>query len=91
MKTKLGVNIDHVATIREARKINEPDPIYAVTLCELAGADCITAHLREDRRHINDRDVRLIREVVKTRFNLEMSCVHEIVEIALDINSSANS
>ncbi len=85
MQTKLGVNIDHIATIREARKTNEPDPVFAVSICELSGADCITAHLREDRRHINDRDIRLINEVVKTKFNLEMSCADKIVEIALDL------
>ncbi|MBU0651221.1 pyridoxine 5'-phosphate synthase [bacterium] len=85
MQTKLGVNIDHVATIREARKTNEPDVVCAVLLSELAGAHCITAHLREDRRHINDRDVRLIKQVAKTKFNLEMSCAQEIVNIALEI------
>jgi len=86
MKTKLGVNIDHIATIREARKTYEPDPALAVGICELAGASCITAHLREDRRHINDRDVKIIKQVTHTKFNLEMSCAEEIVKIALDIN-----
>ncbi|MCB4204506.1 pyridoxine 5'-phosphate synthase [Deferribacterales bacterium Es71-Z0220] len=82
---KLGVNIDHVATVRQARRINEPDPVYAVTLAELGGADGITIHLREDRRHIQDRDVYLIKEVAKTRLNLEMACVNEIIEVALDV------
>lgn len=82
---KLGVNIDHVATVRQARRINEPDPVYAVTLAELGGADGITIHLREDRRHIQDRDVYLIKEVAKTRLNLEMACVDEIINIAMDV------
>lgn len=80
---KLGVNIDHVATVRQARKIDEPDPAYAVVLAELGGADGITIHLREDRRHISDRDVKIIKEIVKTRLNLEMACVDEITEIAI--------
>jgi len=84
---KLGVNIDHVATLREARyrgrDRGEPDPIEAALICEAAGAHGITAHLREDRRHILDRDVAKLREVVKTRFNLEMANAREIVEIAL--------
>jgi pyridoxine 5-phosphate synthase len=81
----LGVNIDHVATIRQARQANEPDPIAAAILAELAGADGITAHLREDRRHIQDRDVRLLRETVSTRLNLEMAATAEMVKIALDL------
>jgi pyridoxine 5-phosphate synthase len=84
---KLGVNIDHVATLREARyrgkERGEPDPIEAALICEAAGAHGITAHLREDRRHILDRDVKKLREVVKTRLNLEMANAPEIVEIAL--------
>jgi pyridoxine 5-phosphate synthase len=84
---KLGVNIDHVATLREARYRGrgqgEPDPVQAAQLCEAAGAHGITAHLREDRRHIQDRDVWRLREVVKTRLNLEMANVPEIIEIAL--------
>jgi pyridoxine 5-phosphate synthase len=81
----LGVNIDHVATIRQARQANEPDPIAAAALAELAGADGITAHLREDRRHIQDRDVRLLRETVATHLNLEMAATEEMVSIALNL------
>lgn len=80
---KLGVNIDHVATIRQARRTIEPDPIWAAALAELAGADGITIHLREDRRHIQDRDVRLIRETSQVKLNLEMATAEEIVEIAI--------
>ncbi len=81
----LGVNIDHVATIRQARGTNEPDPVAAACLAELAGADGITAHLREDRRHIQDRDVRILRETVSTHLNLEMAATDEMVQIALTI------
>nr|AAM82709.1 PdxJ [Synechococcus elongatus PCC 7942 = FACHB-805] len=81
----LGVNIDHVATVRQARRTVEPDPIAAAVLAELAGAEGITAHLREDRRHIQDRDVRLLRQTVRTRLNLEMAATDEMVAIALDI------
>jgi pyridoxine 5-phosphate synthase len=81
---ELSVNVDHVATIREARKTNEPDPVAAAVLVELAGADGITIHLREDRRHIQDRDLKLMRQVVKTRLNLEMAATKEMVLIALD-------
>ena len=83
--TKLGVNIDHIATIREARKTNEPDPVAAAVIAELAGADGITVHLRSDRRHIQDRDVELLRETVKTRLNLEMAATEEMVRIALEV------
>ena len=83
--TKLGVNIDHVATIREARRAPEPDPIAAAVLAEIAGAHGITVHLRGDRRHIKDRDVRLLRQVVTTRLNIEMAATTEMVNIALDI------
>ncbi|WP_225913872.1 pyridoxine 5'-phosphate synthase [Leptolyngbya ohadii] len=79
------VNIDHVATIRQARRTVEPDPIGAAVLAELAGADGITVHLREDRRHIQDRDVRLLRQTVRTHLNLEMAATDEMVAIALDI------
>jgi len=79
----LGVNVDHIATLREARKTTEPDPVYAAILAEMGGADQITIHLREDRRHIQDRDVRLIRETVQTRLNLEMAITEEMVGIAL--------
>ncbi len=80
---KLGVNIDHVATIRQARRTIEPDPVWAASLAELAGADGITIHLREDRRHIQDRDVRVLRETVQVKLNLEMATAEEIVEIAI--------
>src|SRR6266566_2164104 len=86
---KLGVNIDHVATLREARyrgrKSGEPDPVAAAQICEAAGAHGITAHLREDRRHIQDRDVWKLRGVIKTRLNLEMANSPEIVSIALKL------
>ncbi|MBW4545703.1 MAG: pyridoxine 5'-phosphate synthase [Symplocastrum torsivum CPER-KK1] len=81
----LGVNIDHIATIRQARRTVEPDPVAAAVLAELAGADGITVHLREDRRHIQDRDVRLLRQTVRTHLNLEMAPTDEMVAIALDI------
>ena len=80
---ELGVNIDHVATLRQARKTYEPDPVWAAAEAELGGADGITVHLREDRRHISDRDVRMLRETVQCKLNLEMSLAPEIVEIAL--------
>ncbi len=79
------VNIDHVATLREARGINYPDPVYAAGIAEMAGASGIIVHLREDRRHIKDRDVRILRDVVKTKLNLEMAATPEIVAIACDI------
>ena len=82
---RLGINVDHVATVREARKINEPDPVAAAILAELGGADQITVHLREDRRHIQDRDVDILRKVVRTRLNLEMAATDEMVAIALAI------
>jgi pyridoxine 5-phosphate synthase len=81
----LGVNIDHIATIRQARRTVEPDPVAAAVLAELGGADGITVHLREDRRHIQDRDVRLLRQTVRTHLNLEMAATAEMVAIALDI------
>lgn len=81
----LGVNIDHVATIRQARKTYEPDPVAAAALAELAGADVITVHLREDRRHIQDRDVRILRETVSVKLNLELSVAPEIVGIAAQL------
>jgi pyridoxine 5-phosphate synthase len=80
---KLGVNVDHVATIRQARGTVEPDPVTAAALAELAGADSITVHLREDRRHIQDRDVEILRRTVQTRLNLEMAATDEMVAIAL--------
>ena len=81
----LGVNIDHVATIRQARHTVEPDPIAAAVLAELAGAEGITVHLREDRRHMQDRDVKILRETVRTHLNLEMAATDEMVAIALDV------
>lgn len=86
---KLGVNIDHIATVREARyrgrEKGEPDPVEAALICEAAGAHGITAHLREDRRHIQERDVRALRKVVKTRLNIEMANTAEILSIILDV------
>lgn len=79
---KLGVNIDHVATVRQARRTNEPDPVWAAAAAELGGADQITIHLREDRRHIQDRDLRLLRETVKVRLNLECAVAPEMIGIA---------
>lgn len=80
---KLSVNVDHIATIRQARGVSEPDPVAAAVLAELAGADGITIHLREDRRHIQDRDVEVLRQTIKTRMNLEMALTDEMVAIAL--------
>jgi pyridoxine 5-phosphate synthase len=82
---RLGVNIDHVATVRQARRANEPDPVAAAVLALLGGADGITVHLREDRRHIQDRDVRLLRPVVTGRLNLEMAAVAAIVDVACEV------
>lgn len=82
---KLGVNVDHIATIRQARGVSEPDPVAAAVLAELAGADGITVHLREDRRHIQDRDVEILRKTVKTRLNLEMAMTDEMVVVALKV------
>ncbi|SON48056.1 pyridoxine 5'-phosphate synthase [Vibrio tapetis] len=79
----LGVNIDHVATLRNARGTKYPDPVHAAEVAERAGADGITIHLREDRRHITDRDVRILKETIQTRMNLEMAVTDEMVEIAL--------
>jgi len=81
----LGVNIDHVATVRQARRTVEPDPVWAAALAELGGADGITVHLREDRRHIQDRDVRILKETVQVKLNLEMAIAEEIVDFALEI------
>ena len=84
MEPRLGVNIDHVATLRQARGgVPYPDPVAAASICELAGADQITVHLREDRRHIQDRDVKVLKETVQTRLNLEMANAPEIVKIAM--------
>jgi pyridoxine 5-phosphate synthase len=84
-RVKLQVNIDHVATLRQARGTPYPDPVWAAVICETAGADGITVHLREDRRHIQDRDVRLLRQTVRTVLNLEMAATDEIVAIACEI------
>jgi len=82
---ELGVNIDHIATVRQARRTVEPDPVWAAALAELGGADGITVHLREDRRHIQDRDVNLLRETIRCKLNLEMACADEIIKIASKI------
>lgn len=83
--SRLGVNIDHVATVREARKTNEPDPVWAATLAELGGADGITLHLREDRRHIQDRDVRIMIETVAVPTNLELATAEDVLAIACEL------
>jgi pyridoxine 5-phosphate synthase len=80
---RLGVNVDHIATIRQARMTSEPDPIYAAVLAEMAGADGITIHLRQDRRHIQERDLELLRTIIKSKLNLEMAVSMEMVKIAL--------
>lgn len=82
----LGVNVDHVATVRQARRTIEPDPVWAAVLAELGGADGITLHLREDRRHIQDRDLRVLKETVQVKLNLEMAAEDEITGIALDVH-----
>jgi len=83
--SRLNVNVDHVATIREARKTNEPDPVLAAYIAEMAGAEGIVVHLREDRRHIQERDVRILRQTVKTKLNLEMALTREMIHLALEI------
>jgi pyridoxine 5-phosphate synthase len=82
---RLSVNVDHIATIREARGINEPDPVLAAGIAELAGAESIICHLREDRRHIKDRDLELLKKTVKTKLNLEMAPVKDLIDTALTI------
>lgn len=82
---QLGVNIDHVATVRQARRTYEPDPVWAAALAELGGADGITIHLREDRRHIQDRDLRLLRETVTVKLNLELALTDEVLAIACQV------
>src|SRR5512134_3270965 len=79
---RLGVNIDHVATVRQARRVKAPDPVHAAILAELGGADGITVHLRGDRRHIQDRDVQVLRQTVRTRLNLEMATTQEMTHLA---------
>jgi len=82
---RLGVNVDHIATIREARRVREPDPVAAAILVEMAGADGIVCHLREDRRHIKDRDLSILRQVVKTHLNMEMAATEEMVKKAVSV------
>src|SRR4030042_840386 len=82
---ELGVNIDHVATVRQARRTNEPDPVWAATLAELGGADAITIHLREDRRHIQERDLRVLKESAAVLINLELACAADVLAIACDV------
>src|SRR5438105_7939331 len=82
---QLGVNIDHVATLRQARRTIEPDPVWAAALAELGGADGITLHLREDRRHIQDRDLRILKETVQVKLNLEMAAEDAIAAIATSV------
>lgn len=84
-KIFLGINIDHIATLRQARGTTFPDPVHAAAVAELSGADGITVHLREDRRHIQDRDVRVLRETLQTRMNLELAATEEMIAIACDI------
>ncbi len=81
----LGVNVDHIATLRQARGTNFPDPVYAATVAEHAGADGITVHLREDRRHIQDRDIHVLKQTLNTRMNLEMAVTDEMLDIACDV------
>lgn len=82
---RLGVNVDHVATVRQARRAAYPDPVLAASMAEVAGADQITIHLREDRRHIQDRDLRIMRDTVRSKLNLEMAASDEMVRIALEV------
>jgi len=89
MMMRLGVNIDHVATVREARKTREPEPVSAAVLAELGGADGITVHLRADRRHIQQRDVTLLQQVVATRLNVEMATSAEMIEIAANVKPNS--
>ena len=88
---KLGVNVDHVATVRQARRIEEPDPVTAALIAETAGADSIIMHLREDRRHVQDRDLELARKLIKTKLNLEMAATQEMVRIALDVRPDVST
>src|SRR4030095_4250328 len=84
-KMRLCINIDHIATLRQARKEVEPDPVTAAAICEMAGVDGIVCHLREDRRHIIDRDVRVLKDTVKTKLDLEMAATDEMIKIACEI------
>ncbi|HEX2493711.1 MAG TPA: pyridoxine 5'-phosphate synthase [Steroidobacter sp.] len=85
MTIHLGVNVDHVATLRQARRVSYPDPLYAALVAEQSGADSITVHLREDRRHIQDRDVRMCKDALQSRLNLEMAAAEEMVRIACEL------
>ena len=84
-RIRLGVNIDHVATVRNARRTFEPDPVHAAVIADLAGADQITLHVREDRRHVNERDLKLIKELIHSRVNLEMAVTDEMIGIAKEV------
>ncbi len=84
-KIRLGVNIDHVATVRNARRTFEPDPVHAAVIADLAGADQITLHVREDRRHVNERDLRLIKELIHSKVNLEMAITEEMIDLAIRV------
>lgn len=86
---RLHINIDHVATVRQARRTDEPDPVRAAVMAELGGADGITVHLREDRRHVQERDVRLLQETVRTGVNLELAAAGDVVEVALELRPMA--
>ena len=85
MPPKLSLNVDHVATVREARKIDQPDPVLAAGMAELAGVDGITIHVRGDRRHIQERDLEILRKTVKTKLNVEMAATQEMIRIACDV------
>ena len=89
MRPKLGVNVDHVATLRQARGVSYPDPVAAAVLAELGGGDQVTVHLREDRRHISERDLKILRQTVRTRLNLEMAAVQEMCAMAYDVRPDA--
>ena len=84
-RIRLGVNIDHVATVRNARRTFEPDPVHAAVIADLAGADQITLHVREDRRHVNERDLRLIKELIHSKVNLEMAITEEMIDLAIKV------
>ncbi len=84
-RIRLGVNIDHVATVRNARRTFEPDPVHAAVIADLAGADQITLHVREDRRHVNERDLKLIKELIHSRVNLEMAVTREMIDLAKEV------
>jgi pyridoxine 5-phosphate synthase len=91
MEMELGVNVDHVATVRQARSAVEPDPVFAASLAELGGADAIVVHLRGDRRHIQERDARILRQTVRTRLNMEMAVTEQMTRTALDIRPDVST